>query len=140
MEPNGKKRERKPSRKKAESFRRQPDRSSRNVESKQFSDEMALKSLIKRRLIEVPEAGYFRFVDVVGDNNSFFNALCVCPAIKDEDPWELRTSLADFIEDSMEARRVYTEILHGSIPFESFVKRLRTNRTWWALRPPFLCA
>ena len=87
METNEKKRKRKPLRKKAKSFLRQPDRSSCNVESKTFSDEMALKSLIKRSLIEVPKAGYFRFVDVVGDNNCFFNALCVCPAIKDEDPW-----------------------------------------------------
>ena len=112
METNGKKHERKPSRKKVESF-------PHNME-KQFLADMALKSLIKRSLIELPEAGYFRFVDVVGDNNCFFNALCVSPAIGDEDPWELRTSLAEFIEDSMEARRVYTDILHGSIPFESF--------------------
>jgi hypothetical protein len=77
---------------------------------------------------------------VVGDNNCFFNALCVCSAIKDEDPWELWTSLADFIEDSMEARRVYTEILHGSIPFDSFVKRLRTNGTWQGTKVAvFMC-
>ena len=93
-------------------------------------DQMGFKSLINRNLIEVPEAGYFRFLDVVGDNNCFFNALCVCPAIKYEDPRELRTSLADFIQHSMEARRVYTDILHGRIPFDSFVKRLRKNGTW----------
>ena len=66
---------------------------------------------------------------MVGDNNCFFNALCVYPEIKDEDPWELRASLADFIEDSMEAHRVYTDILRGSIPLESFVREKATNKS-----------
>lgn len=47
-----------------------------------------------------------------------------------DDPAELRLSLANFVNGNMEARRIYTDILQGVMPFDSFVARLRKTGTW----------
>lgn len=86
--------------------------------------------LIGKTLIEIGEVGMFRMVDVEGDGNCFFNALCVCPEIRMEDPSELRQTLVEFLMNNGEAASVYTNVLKQIVPYETFIRKLRRRGTW----------
>ena len=97
---------------------------------KVLKQENERKAQIGRTLIEIPGVGIFKMVDVDGDGNCFFSALCASPEIRVKDPWELRQALVEFLENNLEATSIYTNVLKEREPYEAYIRKLRKNGSW----------
>ena len=105
METNGKKRDRKPSKKVAES--------------------MAGSSLPRQSAIKVKNGsveGLFTLKDVRGDGNCFFNAVVLSPEINIECPLDLKDEMSEKLIGSNEAKDTYYEMFPNEEPYETFAE------------------
>ena len=84
----GKKRERKLSKRMAES----------RMALSAPSQKKSLKQIIQNTLIKIDDLGFFKIIDVAGDGNCFFNALTISKHMRISCPSTLRMSLCDALD------------------------------------------